>query len=288
MLGSGGTSLTACAAARRERAKEIVVVSRNGDVNYQHLDAHADADIVVNTTPVGMYPNNGGKLIDLSAFPQCEGVLDVIYNPLRTPLVLDAQMRGIPADGGLAMLVGQAAEAARLFADCKITEERVAAVVEQLEKEFTNIILVGMPGCGKSSVGRKVAELLNRPFLDADLEIEKKYGSVPALIEREGENYFREVESEILTELTKRTGVVIATGGGAVLRTENHLLMRQNGKVFFLERKIDLLETKGRPLSKNLSILYQKRLPCYLACSDVQIQNDEITNAAQQIAQMFS
>ncbi len=170
ILGSGGTSLTARAAAKREGAREIVTVSRRGPVTYESLAAHRDAEVIVNTTPVGMYPNNGEKLLSLADFPECRGVLDVIYNPLRTPLILEAEAEGIPASGGLPMLVGQAAEAARLFAGRVLSETQVEAAVSTLERELTNVVLVGMPGSGKSSVGRAAAELLGRPFLDTDSE----------------------------------------------------------------------------------------------------------------------
>ena len=287
ILGSGGTSLTAGAAVRREGAREIVTVSRRGPVTYDDLAAHRDAEVIVNTTPVGMYPNNGERLLSLADFPKCRGVLDVIYNPLRTPLVLEAEAKGIPASGGLPMLVGQAAEAARLFAGEGVPEARVERVTETFTRELTSVVLIGMPGSGKSSVGEAVAELLDRPFLDTDSEFERRFGPVPDYIEREGEAAFRARESEVVCDLGRRTGVVLATGGGVPLAAENRAALRQNGEIFLLERELSALATEGRPLSKNLEMLYEKRLPVYLACAGHRVRNEGIARAAEEIAAHF-
>lgn len=284
ILGSGGTSLTVSAAAADEGASKIVTVSRNGSDNYENLDLHRDSQIIVNTTPVGMYPDNGDKPIDLSAFPACEGVLDVIYNPLYTRLLLDAKTLGIPHSGGLPMLVAQAKYASELFTGEKIDDQRIDDILDHLTKSLLNIILIGMPGSGKTEIGIMVAARLGREQIDTDTIVIQNAGmSIPEIFEKQGEPAFRQLESEAVDTACKRTGLVISTGGGAVLRPENRMNMKQNGLVLFLDRKLDLLQTDGRPLSKNMEALermYTERLPIYKAGSDAEITNNDTAAAA--------
>ena len=279
ILGSGGTSLTARAACRSLGAREIVVVSRRGPVDYEALYRdHADARVLINTTPVGMYPNNGESAADLGRLPAVEGVLDVIYNPDRTALVLDAEARGIPAAGGLYMLVEQARLAAELFTGRRIPESETARIHAALRAEALNVILVGMPGCGKSTVGSALAARMGRPFVDCDGEIERAAGrSIPEIFAEEGEAAFRALEARVLAEVCREKGRVIATGGGAVLRPENVRAMRQNGRVLFLRRSLDALSMDGRPLSSSraaLEAMWQVRAPLYAAAADAEIDNN--------------
>ncbi len=279
ILGSGGTSLTARAACRSLGADEIVVVSRRGPVDYEALYRdHADARVLINTTPVGMYPNNGQSAADIDRLPGLEGVLDVIYNPDKTALVLDAEARGIPAAGGLYMLVEQARLAAELFTGRAIPESETARIHAQLRGEALNVILVGMPGCGKSRVGRALARRMGRPFVDADDEIERAAGKpIPEIFATEGEAAFRALEHRVLCETCQEKGRVIATGGGAVLRQDNVRAMRQNGRVLLLRRALNALSMDGRPLSTSreaLENMWQVRAPLYAAAADAEIDNN--------------
>ena len=279
ILGSGGTSLTARTACRRLGAKEIVVVSRKGPVDYEALYRdHADAQVLVNTTPVGMYPNNGESAADISRLPCLTGVLDVIYNPDRTALILDARARGLNCAGGLYMLVGQAREAAELFTGRAIPESETERIHALLRGEALNAILIGMPGSGKSSVGRALARRMGRPFVDCDGEIVKRAGkSIPEIFAREGEAAFRALEAAVIADVCREKGQVIATGGGAVLREENVRAMRQNGAVLLIERRLDALSMDGRPLSKSraaLEDMWRIRGPKYRAAADAAIDNN--------------
>ena len=279
VLGSGGTSLTARAACRQLGAREIVVVSRSGPVDYEALYRdHADAQVLINTTPVGMYPNNGARPADISRLPNLTGVLDVIYNPDRTALILDAEARGLPCAGGLYMLVGQAREAAELFTGRAIPESETARIHRLLRSEALNLVLVGMPGSGKSRIGRALAAHMGRPFVDLDGEIERRAGkTIPEIFAQSGEAAFRALEAEAVADVCKEKGQVIATGGGAVLRADNVRAMRQNGRVLLLERRLDALSMEGRPLSKSLEALeamWQARAPKYRAAADAAIDNN--------------
>jgi len=279
ILGSGGTSLTARAACRRLGARQIVVVSRSGPVDYAALYRdHADAEVLINTTPVGMYPNNGYAAADLSRLSRLEGVLDVIYNPDKTALVLDAEARSIPAAGGLYMLVGQAREAAELFTGQAIPESETARIYRHLRDEALNLILIGMPGTGKSRIGRALADRMNRPFIDLDGEIVKRAGkSIPEIFAEDGEAAFRALEHDVICDACKEKGAVIATGGGAVLRADNVRAMRQNGLLCLLTRPLDALPLDGRPLSKSpeaLREMWRVRQPFYRGAADFTIEND--------------
>jgi len=271
VLGSGGASRTAVTVATDMGATAVIVISRNGADNYENLDRHTDAQIIVNATPVGMYPKNGVAPLSLDLFPRLEAVLDMIYNPARTALLLQAEQKGIPYRNGLLMLVSQARRAAELFLDTVIGDSAVRAITKEIAKDTENIILIGMPGCGKSTLGKEIAARLGREFVDCDAEIVKAAGCpIPHIFETEGEEGFRRIETEVLGEICKQSALVIATGGGVVTQARNYPLMRQNGKLLFLDIAPNDLPTDGRPLSqkKSPALLYRERLPLYRAMAD--------------------
>lgn len=285
VLGTGGASQTVQAVLRAAGA-EVAVLSRRGESNYATLPRHADARLVVNATPVGMYPNNGARLIDLAQLPQCRCVLDLIYNPARTRLLLDAAARGIRCENGLSMLVAQAKRAAELFTGRDIPDAACTDILCRMEAQMHNLILVGMPGSGKTTVGSLLAVSLGRPFYDADGEIEKKLGcSIPAFFAQRGEAAFRAVETEVLAELGKRSGCVIATGGGCVTRGENYDLLHQNGEIIWLRRSLTELPVEGRPVSQSRSLpeLYREREPAYRRFADFCVENEATPEAAVEI-----
>lgn len=292
ILGSGGTSKTACFAAFKMGAERAVVVSRSASsyeirydfpvefVSYEEKDRYTDADILINTTPVGMYPNIDEIPVELDIFEKLKGVVDVIYNPLTTVLVAKARERGIPAVNGFLMLVGQAYLAERyFFGQNENLGEKETGIIDdvyqKLLKTKQNIVLVGMPGSGKSTVGKILAQKTGREFRDADEEFERVFGISPGdYIKNYGEDEFRDKEEEVIGELSKLTGCVISTGGGSVKRRENVFRLKQSGIAVFLKRPLEELSTKGRPLSKDMETLkkmYEERLPLYLSASDYSI-----------------
>ncbi len=276
VLGSGGASATA-AAVLKEMGAEVIVVSRSGKNNYGNLELHRDAAIICNCTPVGMYPSNGVSPVNLELFPHLEGVLDVIYNPGRTQLLMDAEKRGLIHMNGLWMLVAQAKEASEWFQSRKLPDSLTADVYRKMRLQMENIILIGMPGCGKSTVGKALAQRLGRPFIDADEALVETFGtSIPEIFAQEGEVGFRKKETQILSELGKKAGLVVATGGGCVTRQENYPHLHQNGTLFWLRRSIEQLSTEGRPLSqkRNLTDMYAERRPLYEAYSDFSVDNN--------------
>lgn len=275
VLGSGGASNTA-AAALKDLGASPVVISRSGENNYGNLHLHRDAAAIVNATPVGMYPNTGVSPIDLELFPHLEGVLDVIYNPARTQLLLDAEKLGIPRENGLWMLVAQAKEAAEVFTGGKISDEVIEKIYRELSHQMKNIVLIGMPGCGKSTIGALLAEKLGRTLADADEKIVSLAGkSIPDIFAQDGEPTFRDWETKALTELGKQSGLVIATGGGCVTKKRNYPLLHQNGYLVWLERDCSVLPTDGRPLSQanDLGKMYAARKPLYEAFADIRVEN---------------
>ncbi|MEE3362704.1 MAG: shikimate kinase [Anaerovoracaceae bacterium] len=300
LLGTGGASLMVQQALTDSGAGSITVASRRDSaavkpgakcVTYRELGSDSELsgsiDIIVNATPVGTYPDCPASAVDLSDFPHCESVLDLIYNPFRTGLLLQAERRGLKYSNGLPMLVAQAAAASELWTG----EERmssVPAITAELAGSVKNIVIAGMPGSGKSSVGRAAAEMLGRSFIDTDDEIEKRTGRSPAMIITEdGEPAFRRIESEVLRECCRERGLVIATGGGAVTVPENIDYMRQNGDVVYLARDVSRLASKGRPLSGGIEKrkeLLKKRLPMYREASDLTVENNgSIESAAAEI-----
>ena len=278
VLGSGGASLTARAAAKREGAREIVVVSRSGPDNYENLaERHADGSAVINTTPVGMWPRMEKRPVDLRLLPKVEAVADVIYNPGRTSLLLQAEDLGLRRAGGLPMLVAQAKRAEELFFGKAIPDSETDRITGTLWRDMTNIVLVGMPGSGKTTVGRELARLSGKPFVDLDGEIVKKAGKpIPEIFSGQGEAAFRALEHEALEEACARSGQVIATGGGAVLRPENREAMRRTGRVYRLRRRLEELSIDGRPLSQTgkLEDMARVREPLYEAAADLSLENE--------------
>lgn len=275
VLGSGGTSHTACYALRALGAGDCIVVSRRGAVNYENVySLHADAEVIVNATPVGMFPNNGARPIDIRRFPRLCAVADVIYNPARTALLQDADALGIPRAGGLSMLVAQAARSVERFSGRALGEEAWRGALRQVAASLRGVALVGMPGCGKSTIAQAVAKELGRACVDLDAEIEREAGkSIPEIFAQDGEEAFRAAETRAARQFS-RENAVLATGGGCVLRAENAQALRANSLVVWLKRAIDQLPREGRPLSVgNLYEMEQKRAPYYLAASDVQIEN---------------
>ena len=276
VLGSGGASLTAVACAKKLGAREVVVISRSGEHNYGNLSHHADADIVVNTTPVGMYPNNGAAAVDLTAFPRCSGVLDVVYNPRRTTLLLQAEELGIPCSDGLPMLVAQAKAAEEHFFEKFIPDSENERILALLRQECTNIVLIGMPGCGKSTVGQALAELTGREPIDIDQRIVERAGcSIPEIFAQGGETAFRALEREETTEAGKLSGKIILTGGGVIMDQRNYAPLHQNGRIYHLIRDLDILPTDGRPVSQStdLPTLWETRAPLYARFRDAAIEN---------------
>lgn len=292
ILGSGGTSKTACYTASKMGAKSIYLLSRSGksypiDVDaeltflkYEDIDKAAGVTVLINTTPVGMYPNNYESPVELSSFPKLEAVVDVIYNPLVTPIVQEAKKRGMKTTNGLPMLVAQAYYAEQYFFHKEPSfsdedMEKINRTVSVIEKSKKNIVLIGMAGCGKTTVGKILAEKENLQFADTDELFKDKFG-IPAgeYIEKYGEPAFRDSESEVVKEISTKQGFVIATGGGAILRQENVDALKQNGLLVFIDRQLKELSSEGRPLSKGSEkkkALYYKRLPIYTAISDAKI-----------------
>ena len=275
VLGSGGTSNTAVKALEDLGAK-VVIISRSGENNYGNLQRHWDASVIVNTTPVGMYPRNGEDPLDLKRFPQLEGVLDVIYNPARTQLLLQAEEMGLPHENGLWMLVAQAKEAAEYFGGKPLPDSMIETVYRKMSAKMQNIVLIGMPGCGKSTIASLLARKTGRRAVDADQEIQRLAGkSIPAIFAEDGEEVFRELETRVLSELGRQSQLIIATGGGCVTKARNYPLLHQNSSIFWLERDLDLLPTEGRPLSQShaLTDMYKIRRPMYEAFADHRISN---------------
>lgn len=292
VLGTGGTSKTARAVANSLSAREIVTVSRTKStdtVTYEELyKNHQDLDVIINTTPLGMFPNNFTKPIDITNFPKLSGVIDAVYNPLKTALILDAQKHGIKAEGGLYMLVAQAVLASEIFLDKKYDKEKLDEVFEKIERQKENIILVGMPSSGKSTIGKEIAKRLGRAFYDTDeLIAQKSAMTIPNIITSLGEEKFRELESDVVNEISKATGIIIATGGGVVLKDENIRVLSQNGRIYFLDRPLELLlPTKDRPLTSTKEALikkYNERYGIYEKAADVKIDAsgdvEAVTNA---------
>lgn len=310
--GTGGAGAMARGLAEDFGAKDIYIASRNSssaqrnyvcnnncklhNVTYEHLPK--DVQIIINATPVGTYPNIYDSPVDLSMFIKLEGIIDLVYNPLRTALVMQAMGLGIPCTGGLPMLVAQALAASELFcgrnsSPAESTGELTAKILKELESEIENIVLIGMPGCGKSSIGKKLAKATGRQLVDTDAYIKEKTGKTSAqLLKEKGEREFRKIETECVKELAKNHSLIIATGGGVPLNPENIRALRMNGKIFFLDRDPDKLSTFNRPLSQNGGVfrLYDERYPIYDSVCDVKIENngEDFTPAAHKILLLYT
>lgn len=280
ILGSGGTSKTALAVAEDGDCAGAYIVSRKkaeGYITYDEAIAnHTDAQVIINTTPCGMYPNLNESVIDITCFENLEGVVDVVYNPLKTKLVCDALNKGVKATGGLYMLVAQAVFAAEKFLDKKIDTQVIDKVYKNILSQKQNIVLVGMPGSGKTTVGKLLAKKLGMDFIDTDIEIEQLENStIPFIFENKGESYFRKVETQVIERISALQGTVIATGGGAVLNENNINMLKQNGSIYFLDRPLEnIVATSNRPLSstkQDLEKRYKERYEIYLKASDNRI-----------------
>lgn len=294
ILGTGGTCKTAAAVLRAMEAAEIVIAGRTpreGVIGYDSLPL--DADILINTTPCGMYPHIDGMAADPTDFPNLKAVIDVVYNPLRTDLLQKAEQLGIPHCGGMLMLATQAIRAAEYFFDKPIAASHAQKIVKQVENIKSNVVLIGMPASGKTTVGRAVAKSLGRPFIDADEELIQSVGrSIPDIFKQEGEAGFRRYETQTIHELAGRNGCVIATGGGAVLNSENVRLLKKNGRIYFLDRSPEkLMPTSDRPTASSVEAMqkrYRERYPLYLKYSDRHIPADaDIEQVAAQIIEEY-
>ena len=282
VLGSGGASVTVCAVLEKLGAASVRVLSRHGGADYGDLTPYRDAEVIVNATPVGMYPKNGAAAVDLRDFPRCGGVLDVVYNPARTALILQAEALGIRCESGLYMLVAQAKRSAELFMGSTIPDSEIPRIRGALARNMQNIVIIGMPGSGKTTVAAALGEKLGRPVYDSDDKVLEMTGeSAETLIRTRGEEAFRRAETAALAELGKLSGAVIATGGGAVTREENYPLLHQNGTIVCLERALERLPVDGRPISQstNLAALYAKRKPLYARFADVTVDNNGALDA---------
>ena len=277
VLGSGGASVTVVAVLKRLGAASVTVISRSGENNYDNIQKHADAKIIVNTTPLGMYPNNGQAAVNLETFPDCEGVLDVVYNPARTALLLQAESLGIANAGGLYMLVAQAKRSSEIFTGSSIPDSETERIEKLLSAQMQNIILIGMPSSGKSTVAAALGKKLGRPVYEADALIEEEAGmDIPAIFATHGEDYFRKLETQVLRKLGSLSGAVISTGGGSVTREENYAPLHQNGRIIWLLRDTDKLDKTGRPVSlrSDLNELYTRREPMYARFADLKADNN--------------
>ena len=276
VLGSGGASAAVCAALE-DLGAVPVVISRRGENNYGNLERHGDARIIVNATPLGMYPENGASPLDPARFEHCEGIFDVVYNPARTALLLRGEALGLPCFNGLRMLVAQARCSSEDFTGASIPDSTVERITRRLARDMENIILIGMPGCGKSTLAALLGEATGREVLDADAAVAAEAGrSIPELFAAEGEEGFRRRETEVLGALGKLSGKIIATGGGCVTREENYPLLHQNGRIFWLRRETAKLPREGRPLSLSgdLKDMERRREPLYRRFADAEIDNN--------------
>ena len=294
ILGSGGTAKTAYAVLKALNAKEILTVSRTKkeDINITYNELykdHTDVEIIINTTPVGMYPNIFDSPIDIDCFPKLSGVIDAIYNPICTPLILSAKAKNIPAEGGLFMLVAQAVRASEIFIDTKYSPTVLESVFNKILNQKKNIVLTGMPGAGKSTVGNILAKKLGRTFYDTDKLIEARAGkNIPQIFAEDGEEAFRDIESAVICDVSDKCGCIIATGGGAILRQKNVNALSENGKVYFIDRPLEaLIPTDDRPLSNNRESItkrYNERYSIYCSTADVKIS---APNNAEEVANLI-
>lgn len=297
ILGSGGTSDTAYNVVTGLNAKEAIKVSRtkkDGFVTYDEAARlHSDADVIINATPVGMYPDDDGVPVNIGLFPSLSAVIDAIYHPLRTNLVSDAEKRGIKACGGLYMLVAQAVYAAALFENKKPDENLIDDVYWKILNDKRNIVLIGMPSSGKTTIGKALAARIGKRFADTDELIVGTTGkSIPEIFEKEGEKVFREIEKKVICDIAVNDGTVIATGGGVILDEKNVLALKRNGVIVYLDRKIDnLIATDSRPLSSNvddLKKLYAKRKPLYEKYAEITIDdNDDVATVVRRAEEVL-
>ena len=289
ILGSGGTSNTATAVAEDCGASKVVIVSRTGEINYQNCYDLTDTEVIINTTPVGMYPDSYSLPIDIEKFKNLTGVADVIYNPSMTKLTYLSKQKGIPCVNGLPMLVAQAKYARDFFLGISDDDKIIQPVVDDILRQTDNIVLIGMPGSGKSTVGKRLSTLTGKKFIDTDeLIVNMANKPIPEIFSSYGEDYFRDLEEKALKTATNERGVIIATGGGVIKRVENRYPLSSNGKVVWIKRDLSSLSTIDRPLSKSateLEKLYAERKDLYRQCADVTVVNDKsVDEIAKEIA----
>lgn len=291
ILGKGASSKTVSQVLKDEGAKKIVFLSRKYKPYFKDAKDYLDFEIIVNTTPVGMYPNNGKYLkeIELDDFKNLEAVVDLIYNPYMTKIIACAKEKNIKYATGFDMLLAQAVKASELFLDKKIDESLIEKIKKSIYKEKINIVLIGMPAVGKTSLGKILAKNMNRKLVDIDLEFVKKYGNIEEFFNKYGEDEFRKKESEILKEISKKTSLVISCGGGVVERKENYYFLKENSLIVEVKRNLENLETEGRPISKkyNLFDLYKKRKKLYDSFKDFEVENNNLLECAKEIEVKF-
>ena len=277
ILGSGGASNTARYALEKMDAGEIIIISRNGEDNYNNIEKHYDADIIVNTTPVGMFPDADNYPLNISGFKKLKGIIDIVYNPVRTGLILQAEKLGIPFIGGLHMLVAQAAQSSAIFTGIPVSEEKIDLIARFIRDRMENIILIGMPGCGKTTIAAMLGKKLEREVFDVDRLIKERTDmSIRSLMESFGEKGFRVLESRALCEIAQESGLIISTGGGCVVERENYDHLHRNGRIVWIKRDLNKLPKEGRPISEttDINVLYEERAPLYEAFADIVINND--------------
>ena len=285
LLGNGGVSQTIQAVAKLDGCASLTVLDLQGaEFTYDDMPKFYErTTLLVNATPVGMYPNAGKSLADLRNFPNLRGVADVIYNPARTALLLQAEELGIPYAGGLTMLVAQAKQAAEHFFGNPVDDVKIAEIGADMQRDAENIVLIGMPGCGKSTIGNALEKLTERPQVDLDAEIVKKAGKpIPEIFAEGGEDAFRKIESEVVREQGAQRGVILVTGGGVVTRAENYAPLRSNGRIYQICRPVEELSREGRPLSigANLNEMAAVRMPLYQKFADAAVENNRTPEAA--------
>ncbi len=286
ILGSGGTSKTAQALCKKLGVKNVSVVSRSGEINYENCYEKTDTQVIINTTPVGMYPNNQQTPIDLEKFANLVAVFDCVYNPLKTRLISKAKSLNLICCNGLYMLVAQALYAQSLWLKTEFTNSDIENILGEIIKEKRNIVLSGMPACGKTTIGKILAQKLNRQFVDTDELVSIKTGkTIPEIINEQGEKAFRDIESDVIKEVSATNGKVIALGGGVPLREENRINLKQNGLIVYIKRDLSFLVSNNRPLSqrKGVQQIYQERKEIYEKFADITVENNEIETAVKEI-----
>lgn len=291
VLGSGGASLAVQTVLSDLSAGNVVVISRQGENNYENIHKHRDCHVIVNTTPVGMYPRCEDKILDLEGFDSLEGVIDIIYNPHKTALILDAEKRGINAVGGIYMLAEQAVKANEIFFGREAPSGIADKIAKRLSAEMKNVVLIGMPGCGKSTIAKRLAALTGRRLVDLDREIVARAGkTIPRIFAEDGEDAFRRLETQVADEVCREKGQIISAGGGIVTRSENRDLIRRNSTVVFVYRNLNALTTKGRPVSQSVGVdtLWESRGELYKSWSDIKFLNTGINDTALAVARTLN
>lgn len=291
ILGSGGASLTAQTVCLDQKAKSVTVVSRTGQVNYDNVYDKKNTQVVINCTPVGMFPDYNESVIGLSEFPLLEGVFDLIYNPLRTKLILQAQSLGVKVGNGLRMLVAQAVKSEEIWQNKKFSDSDIENVYKELLREKLNVVLIGMACCGKSTVGKSLAEKLGKNYVDTDEEIYNTFGKTPQdIILKQGESVFRQNEREVVKNVAKLGNYVISTGGGVCLDNNNVVDLKMNGIVILINRNLDLLNCENRPISKTEGIkeLYARRKSVYENAKDFTVENNStVSDAVEEVEKIY-